>query len=95
VVPPPPPPPPPGARGGRAPPPPPLASRAPPQPAPPLALAAALAFTTHIDTIRYTTHNSSKFGAGAQTAAPGSRSTLDPPDPGIGIAASASMPLSA
>jgi hypothetical protein len=42
---------------------------------------------------QYTTHNSSKFGAGAQTAAPGSRSTLDPPDPGIGIAASASMPL--
>ena len=60
---------------------------------PPRALAATLAFTTHIDTIQYTTHNSSKFGAGAQTAAPGSRSTLDPPDPGIGIAASASMPL--
>ena len=39
-------------------------------------------------------NNSSKFGTGAQTAAPGSRSThLDPPDPGIGIAASASMPL--
>ena len=53
-------------------------------------VAAALAFTTHIDTIKYTTHNSSKFGAGAQTAAPGSRSTLDPPDPGIGVAASAS-----
>ena len=52
------------------------------QPAPPLALAVALAFKTHIDTIKYTTHNSSKFGAGAQTAAPGSRSTLDPPDPG-------------
>ena len=59
-------------------------------------VAAALAFTTHIDTIKYTTHNSSKFGAGAQTAAPSPRSTLDPPrtpDPGMGIAASASMPL--
>ena len=43
--------------------------RAPPQPR---ALAATLAVTTHIDTIQYTTHNSSKFGAGAQTAAPGS-----------------------
>ena len=40
-------------------------------------VAAALAFTTHIDTIKYTTHNSSKFGAGAQTAAPGPRSTLE------------------
>ena len=39
-------------------------------------VAAALAFTTHIDTIKYTTHNSSKFGAGAQTAAPGPRSSL-------------------
>jgi hypothetical protein len=64
-----------------------------PRSPPPRALAATLAFTTHIDAIQYTTHNSSKFGAGAQTAAPGSRSTLDPPDPGIGIAASASMPL--
>jgi hypothetical protein len=48
-------------------------------------VAAALAFTTHIDTIKYTTHNSSKFGAGAQTAAPGPRSTLEthpaPPTP--------------
>ena len=43
--------------------------RAPPQPR---ALAATLAVTTHIDTIQYTAHNSSKFGAGAQTAAPGS-----------------------
>jgi hypothetical protein len=43
---------------------------------PPRARAAALAFTTHIGTIKYTTHNSSKFGAGAQTAAPGPRSSL-------------------
>jgi hypothetical protein len=55
-----------GCRGRAAP------RRAPPQPR---ALAATLAVTTHIDTIQYTTHNSSKFGAGAQTAAPGSRST--------------------
>ena len=71
----------------------PAPARARPRSPPPRALAATLAFTTHIDAIQYTTHNSSKFGAGAQTAAPGSRSTLDPPDPGIGIAASASMPL--
>jgi hypothetical protein len=39
-------------------------------------------------------HNSSKFGAGAQTAAPGSRSTLHATrPPGIGVAASASVPL--
>ena len=51
------------------------APRAPACP-PPRALAATLAFTTHIDAIQYTAHNSSKFGAGAQTAAPGSRSTV-------------------
>jgi len=47
----------------------------------PRARAAALAFTIHIETIKNTTQNSSKFGAGAQTAAPGPRSTLDPPAP--------------
>lgn len=63
--------PPPAARG-RPP------ARARPRSPPPRALAATLAFTTHNDAIQYTTHNSSKFGAGAQTAAPGSRSTPTP-----------------
>ena len=63
-------------RASSAPPRRPPPARARPRSPPPRARAAALAFITHIDAIQYTTHNSSKFGAGAQTAAPGPRSSL-------------------